>query len=150
MLERLENLSALYANPHRFMNLAARLHAPVWLVAVGCWRLACSWLAASRRLSTRGNGTHYVCACAGGVDGSFCLQLHIFCQPCGGGAAPSIGLSGSRAAAPVGAVLRLSPWLRARFGANPCGAHGGCGMHASPLSCVAVHLSRIYRLVGSD
>ena len=26
MLERLENLSALYANPHRFMNLAARLH----------------------------------------------------------------------------------------------------------------------------
>ena len=27
MLERLENLSALYANPHRFMNLAARLHA---------------------------------------------------------------------------------------------------------------------------
>ena len=35
MLERLENLSALYANPHRFMNLAARLHAPVWLAAVG-------------------------------------------------------------------------------------------------------------------
>ena len=35
MLERLENLSALYANPHRFMNLAARLHAPLWLVAVG-------------------------------------------------------------------------------------------------------------------
>ena len=35
MLERLENLSALYANPHRFMNLAARLHAPLWLTAVG-------------------------------------------------------------------------------------------------------------------
>ena len=35
MLERLENLSALYANPHRFMNLAARLHAPLWLAAVG-------------------------------------------------------------------------------------------------------------------
>ena len=34
MLERLENLSALYANPHRFMKLAARLHAPVWSVAV--------------------------------------------------------------------------------------------------------------------
>ena len=35
MLERLEILSALYANPHRFMNLAARLHAPLWLTAVG-------------------------------------------------------------------------------------------------------------------
>ena len=35
MLERLENLSALYANPYRFMNLAARLHAPLWLAAVG-------------------------------------------------------------------------------------------------------------------
>ena len=35
MLERLENLSALYANPHRFMNLAARLHAPLWLTAAG-------------------------------------------------------------------------------------------------------------------
>ena len=35
MLERLENLSALYANPHRFMNLAARLHARLWLTAVG-------------------------------------------------------------------------------------------------------------------
>ena len=35
MLERLENLSALYANPHRFMNLAARLHASLWLTAVG-------------------------------------------------------------------------------------------------------------------
>ncbi len=34
MLERLENLSVLYANPHRFMKLAARLHAPVWSVAV--------------------------------------------------------------------------------------------------------------------
>ena len=34
MLERLENLSALYANPHRFMKLAARLHAPVWSVAL--------------------------------------------------------------------------------------------------------------------
>ena len=43
MLERLENLSALYANPHRFMNLAARLHAPLWLVAVGACALACSW-----------------------------------------------------------------------------------------------------------
>ena len=35
MLERLENLSVLYANPHRFMNLAAHLHAPLWLMAVG-------------------------------------------------------------------------------------------------------------------
>ena len=35
MLERLENLSALYANPHRFMKLAARLHSPLWLVAAG-------------------------------------------------------------------------------------------------------------------
>ncbi len=35
MFERLEILSALYANPHRFMNLAARLHAPLWLTAVG-------------------------------------------------------------------------------------------------------------------
>ena len=35
MLERLENLSAIYANPHRFMKLAARLHAPLWLAAVG-------------------------------------------------------------------------------------------------------------------
>ena len=35
MLERLENLSALYANPYRFMNLAARLHVPLWLAAVG-------------------------------------------------------------------------------------------------------------------
>ena len=34
MLERLENLSALYANPHRFMKLAARLHAPLWLTAL--------------------------------------------------------------------------------------------------------------------
>ena len=35
MLKRLENLSVLYANPHRFMNLAAHLHAPLWLMAVG-------------------------------------------------------------------------------------------------------------------
>ena len=35
MLERLENLSKLYANPHRFMNLAARLHAALWLTAAG-------------------------------------------------------------------------------------------------------------------
>ena len=35
MLERLENLSALYANPHRIMNLAACLHAPLWLTALG-------------------------------------------------------------------------------------------------------------------
>ena len=36
MLERLENLSALYANPHRFMNLAARLRRPA--LADGCGR----------------------------------------------------------------------------------------------------------------
>ena len=35
MLERLENLSALYANPHRFMNLAARLHVRSGWSAVG-------------------------------------------------------------------------------------------------------------------
>ena len=34
MLERLENLSALYDNPRRFMRLAARLHMPLWLVAL--------------------------------------------------------------------------------------------------------------------
>ena len=73
MLERLENLSALYANPHRFMNLAARLHAR------SGWRpwapslLACLWLAVCPMITSKGNGTHYVCACAGGVDGAFCL-----------------------------------------------------------------------------
>ena len=33
MLKALENISAFYANPTRFMKLAARLHAPLWILA---------------------------------------------------------------------------------------------------------------------
>ncbi len=34
MWKALENISAFYANPTRFMNLAARLHAPLWGLAL--------------------------------------------------------------------------------------------------------------------
>ncbi len=33
MLKALENISAIYANPHRFMALASRIHAPLWGLA---------------------------------------------------------------------------------------------------------------------
>lgn len=33
MLKALENISAVYANPTRFMRLAGRLHAPLWALA---------------------------------------------------------------------------------------------------------------------
>lgn len=44
MLKAVENLSTYYANPHRFMRLAARLHGPLWglavaLLAYGLWRV---------------------------------------------------------------------------------------------------------------
>ncbi|MCH1541896.1 MAG: heme ABC transporter permease [Alphaproteobacteria bacterium] len=35
MLKALENISALYANPTRFMGLAAKLHMPLWALAIG-------------------------------------------------------------------------------------------------------------------
>ena len=43
MFKALENISAHYANPTRFMRLAARLHKPLWAVALavlayGLWR----------------------------------------------------------------------------------------------------------------
>ena len=62
MLERLENLSALYANPHRFMNLAARLHAR------SGWRpwapslLACLWLAVCPMITSKGQ-RYALCLC---------------------------------------------------------------------------------------
>ena len=42
MLKALENISAIYANPTRFMGLAAKLHAPLWGVAAICaWPMGC-------------------------------------------------------------------------------------------------------------
>jgi heme exporter protein C len=35
MLKALENISAIYANPTRFMALAQKLHAPLWTLALG-------------------------------------------------------------------------------------------------------------------
>ena len=45
MLKALENISAVYANPTRFMRLAAKLHAPLWaltlvVLAYGLYRAA--------------------------------------------------------------------------------------------------------------
>ena len=34
MLKALENISAFYANPTRFMGLASRLHGQLWALAV--------------------------------------------------------------------------------------------------------------------
>ena len=42
MLKALENISAIYANPTRFMALAARLHAPALGAGCGgCWPMGC-------------------------------------------------------------------------------------------------------------
>lgn len=35
MLKALENISAFYANPTRFMALAGKLHTPLWALAIG-------------------------------------------------------------------------------------------------------------------
>ena len=134
MLERLENLSALYANPHRFMNLAARLHVPLWLAAVGALAFGLFMVSGvpddyQQGAMVRIMFVHVPAAWMALFAYSFlflpalwrwyCAIHWVIWQP----ARPHRWARFSR----------LSPWLQARFGVNPCGAHGGCGMHASLL-----------------
>ena len=115
MLERLENLSALYANPHRFMKLAARLHARL-AVAMGVLAQPVHgggvW-----RLPTRGNGTHYVCTCR--QRGWLFLLTASYFLPALAVVAPSIGLSGSPRGCPVGAVFTLVALVTGAFWGQP-------------------------------
>ena len=133
MLERLENLSALYANPHRFMNLAARLHARsgwwlwvCWPWPVHGWRRPDDY---QQGATVRIMFVHVPAAWMALFAYSFIffasLVAVVLRHP--------LGYLAARAAHRWARFLHLSPWLRARFGANPCGAHGGCGMHASLL-----------------
>ena len=107
MLERLENLSALYANPHRFMNLAARLHAPLWLTAVGALAFGLFMVSGVPDDYQQGATVRIMFVHVPAAWMALFAYSFIFCQHCGGGTAPSIGLSGSPRGAPVGAVFTL-------------------------------------------
>ena len=134
MLERLENLSALYANPHRFMNLAARLHVPLWLAAVGALAFGLFMVSGvpddyQQGATVRIMFVHVPAAWMA----LFAYSFLFFASIVGVVLRHPLGYLAARAAARVARFSRLSPWLQARFGANPCGAHGGCGMPASLL-----------------
>ena len=135
MLERLENLSALYANPHRFMNLAARLHAPLWLVAVGVLGFGLFMVAGvpddyQQGATVRIMFVHVPAAWMALFTYSFIFFASIVAV-----VLRHPWAIWQRARPPRSArCSRLWLWSRARCGASPCGAHGGCGMHASPLS----------------
>ena len=67
MLKAVENLSAYYANPTRFMRLAGLLHAPVWGLALSV--LVLGLYMASGVPDDYQQGCHcayHVCPCAGG------------------------------------------------------------------------------------
>lgn len=108
MLKALENISAFYANPTRFMGLASRLHGPLWALAVlllayGLYRVAHVPADYQQGDTVRIMFVHVPAAWMALFGYSFIffasVTAFIFRHP--------LGLVAARAAAPVGAVFTL-------------------------------------------
>ena len=131
MLKALENISAFYANPTRFMALAGKLRAPLWALAIGVlayglYRVAYVPADYQQGDSVRIMFVHVPAAWMSLFGYSFIfiasVTALIFRHP--------LGHVAARAAAPVGAVFTLLALITGSYGGSPCGAHGGCGMRA--------------------
>ena len=152
MLERLENLSALYANPHRFMNLAARLHAPLWLAAVGALAFGLFMVSGvpddyQQGATVRIMFVHVPAAWMALFAYSFIFFASIVAVVL----RHPLGYLAARAAAPVGAVFTLVALVTGALWGQPMwGTWWVWDARLTSVLGVAVHLSRIYRPMGSD
>ena len=137
MLERLENLSALYANPHRFMNLAARLHAPLWLTAVGALAfglfMVSAWLPNDYQ---QGATVRIMFVCARRRGWRFAHSFIFFASIVAVVLRHPLGYLAARAAAPVGAVFTLVALVTGALWGQPVGYVVGVG--CTPHLCLGV------------
>jgi heme exporter protein C len=125
MLKTVENISAYYANPQRFMRLAQALQAPVWglallVLGVGLYMVANVPDDYQQGSTVRIMFVHVPAAWMALFAYSFIffasVTALIFRHP--------LGHVAGRSAAPIGAVFTLIALITGSL----CGAHGGFGM----------------------